>query len=90
MTKAKQLPYVNRFTGDIKVLPKSQGNKLSEDWARAKVVRNSEGKKVFRFKLSAPVKGRDGKTHMGTAIVDLTETDQPVEGEVVDGNGNTK
>lgn len=90
MTKAKHLPYINRFTGDIKVMTKSQGKHLSEDWARAKMVTNKEGKRVFRFKLSAPVEGRDGKMHMGTAIVDLTETEQPVEGEVVNGKSNTK
>lgn len=66
-------------------MPKSQGKNLSEDWSRAKMVTNSEGKRVFRFKLSAPVKGRDGKMHMGTAIVDLTEVEQPTEAEVVDG-----
>lgn len=90
MTKAKQLPYINKFTGDIKIMTKSQGKHLSEDWARAKMVTNNEGKRVFRFHLSAPVQGRDGKTHMGTAIVDITETEQPVEGEVINGNGNTK
>lgn len=89
MTKAKLLPYINRFTGDVKTLPKKEGNKLSEDWARAKMVTNSEGKRVFRFKLSAPVVGRDGKTHMGTAIVDLSEQ-EPGELEGKDGNTDTK
>lgn len=79
MTKANLYPYINRFTGEIKALTKRQGNELSEDWARAKVVKNQEGEKVFRFHLNAEVKGRDGKIHMGTAIVDLTEQEMPAE-----------
>lgn len=71
-------------------MPRKQGNQLNEDWARAKMVTNQEGKRVFRFKLSAPVKGADGKTHMGTAIVDLSEQDEPVELEAVNGNTDTK
>jgi len=90
MTKAKIYPYMNRFSGEIQPLTKAQGKLLNEDWERAKVVRNKEGKKVFRFKLSAPVTGSDGKTHMGTAIVDLTETDEPVELEAANGKRDTK
>lgn len=51
---------------------------------------NQDGERVFRFKLSAPITGKDGKVHMGTAIVDLTPTDEPVELEGLDGIGNTK
>ena len=80
MTKAKVYPYINRFSGEIQIMTKRQGKELSEDWARAKMVRNKQGEKVFRFHLSAPVTGRDGKVHMGTAIVDLTETEMPAEG----------
>lgn len=90
MTKAKLLPYINRFTGEVKTLAKKDGIKLNEDWARAKVVTNQDGKRVFRFKLSAPVTGSDGKTHMGTAIVDLSEQDEPVELEGQDGNRDTE
>ena len=54
------------------------------------MVTNKDGKRVFRFKLSSPVTGPDGKTHMGTAIVDLTEQDEPVELEAKDGNGNAE
>lgn len=85
MTKAKLYPYIHKFSGEVKTLPKSDGDLLNEDWARAKLVKNSEGKKVFRFTLSAPVIGKDGKTHIGTAIVDLSETDEPVELEQVNG-----
>lgn len=85
MTKKKLYPYINRFSGEIQIMTKSQGKDLSEDWARAKMVTNSEGKRVFRFKLSSPVKGKDGKVHIGTAIVDLTETDEPADLEAVNG-----
>ena len=90
MTKAKLLPYINRFTGDIKVMTRKDGKNLNEDWARAKMATNQEGKRVFRFKLDASVKGRDGKTHMGTAIVDLTESEVPAELEGVNGKPDTK
>lgn len=90
MYKPKLLPYINRFTGDIKTLPRKEGKLLNEDWARAKMVTNKDGERVFRFKLSAPVVGRDGKTHMGTAIVDLTEQNEPVELEAKDGNRDTE
>ncbi len=82
MTKAKQVPYINRFTGAIKIMTKSKGKSLSEDWERPKIVRNSEGKKVFRFKLSAPVKAPDGKMIMGTATIDVAE--QESETELID------
>lgn len=90
MTKKKVYPYINRFTGAIEIMTKSQGKELNEDWARAKMVTNQEGKRVFRFKLSAPVTGKDGKTHMGTAIVDLTESNEPVELEAADGKRDTE
>lgn len=90
MTKAKLLPYINRFSGDIKVMTRKDGKNLNEDWARAKMVTNQEGKRVFRFKLDATVEGRDGKTHMGTAIVDLTENEMPVELEGADGKPITE
>jgi len=91
MTKAKILPYINRFTGEVQTLTRKEGKLLNEDWARAKMVTNKQGERVFRFHLSAPVTGRDGKVHMGTAVVDLLEIDeQPAELEAVNGNGNTK
>lgn len=90
MTKKKVYPYINRFSGEIQIMTKSQGKELSEDWARAKMVTNKQGERVFRFHLSAPVKGRDGKVHMGTAIVDLTENHEPVELEAADGKRDTK
>lgn len=86
----KLLPYINRFSGEIKILPKSQGAHLSEDWARAKMATNDKGEKVFRFHLAAEVKGKDGKTHMGTATVDLTEVEVPQELEAANGKRDTK
>lgn len=90
MTKAKLYPYINRFTGEIQIMTKRQGKELNEDWAVAKVVKNQQGEKVFRFHLSAPVTGKDGKVHMGTAIVDLTESNEPVELEAADGKRDTE
>lgn len=90
MTKALLRPYINRFTGEIQIMTKKQSKELSEDWAIGKVVKNQQGEKVFRFHLSAPVTGRDGKVHVGTAIVDLTETDDPVDLEVAHGKRNSK
>ena len=81
MTKAKLLPYINRFTGEIKTLTKKQGKKLNEDWSHAKMAKNEKGESVFRFELSSPVIGKDGVVHMGTAVVDLVEV------EAEDGNG---
>lgn len=54
------------------------------------MVTNKQGERVFRFHLSAPVTGKDGKVHMGTAIVDLTENTEPVELEAVDGKPDPK
>ncbi|WP_438980200.1 hypothetical protein [Polynucleobacter sp.] len=91
MTKKKVYPYINRFSGEIQIMTKSQGKELNEDWARAKVVNNQEGERVFRFHLSAPVTGKDGKVHMGTAIVDLTESDvDPAELEAANGKRETE
>lgn len=83
----KILPYINQFTGDIKMLPKSEGSKLSEDWARAKMATNEKGERVFRFKISTPVQDENGRTRMGVAVVDISEVTAT---EVEDGNGNTE
>ncbi len=90
MTKKKVYPYINRFSGEIQIMTKSQGKELNEDWARAKMVTNQQGERVFRFHLSAPVTGKDGKVHMGTAIVDLTEQEVPAELEATNGERDTK
>lgn len=85
MTKAKVYPYINRFSGEIQIMTKAQGKELSEDWAVAKTVTNKQGERVFRFHLSAPVTGKDGKVHMGTAIVDMKESDDPADLEAING-----
>jgi len=85
MTKAKLLPFINRFTGDVKVMSRKDGKELNEDWARAKMATNDKGERVFRFKLDASHTDKHGKVHIGTAIVDLSETDEPVELEAQDG-----
>ena len=90
MRNAKLFPFINRFTGDIKVMSKADGKNLSEDWARAKVTKNAKGEKVFRFELDATTTGKDGKVHKGTAVVDLVEIEQPVELEAVNGERDTK
>lgn len=90
MTKAKLLPYINRFNGEVKVLSRKDGKQLNEDWARAKMATNEKGERVFRFELDATVTGKDGKVHKGTAIVDLSENDEPVELEAINGKRNTK
>lgn len=82
MTK-KLLPYINKFSGDIKMLPKSQGAQLNEDWQRAKVVTNEKGERVFRFHISTPVKDKNGKTRKGVAVVDISEVETT---EVEDGD----
>lgn len=91
MTKSKLYPFINKFTGEVQVMSKAQGKELSEDWKIAKVVKNKDGKKVFRFELQAPVQGKDGKMHVGTAIIDLTETEVPAEElEAIDGKRNAE
>ena len=86
MTK-KLLPYINKFSGDIKMLPKSQGAQLSEDWARAKMVTNEKGERVFRFQIATPVVDNNGKTRMGVAVVDISEVETT---EVDDGDQRTE
>lgn len=90
MRNAKLYPFINRFTGDIKVMSRKDGKNLNEDWAGARMAKNAQGEKVFRFELDATVTGKDGKVHKGTAIVDLTEIEMPVELEATDGKRNTK
>lgn len=80
------MPFINKFNGEVKVMTKSQGKHLSEDWARAKVVTNEQGVRVFRFQLASPVEGEDGKIHTGIATVDISE----VEEADTDGNQDPK
>lgn len=86
MTK-KLLPYVNKFNGEVKMLLKSEGAKLNEDWARAKMATNEKGEKVFRFHIATPVVDNNGKTRMGVAVVDISEVETT---EVDDGDQRTE
>lgn len=70
-------PFINKFTGDLRSLPLAEGKKLSEDWARPRITKNDKGEKVFRFEIQAPVQDKHGVTHMGTAVVDISEVDNP-------------
>lgn len=76
-------PYINKFSGDVKMLPKDEGGKLNEDWLRAKLAKNEKGERVFRFQIATPVLDKDGKTHMGIATVDISEVEE-------DGNRDAK
>lgn len=88
MFMAKKIfAFINKFTGDIKMLTKSEGKKLNEDWAMGKMATNEQGEKVYRFHIATPVVDKNGKTHAGVAVVDISE----VETEVVDdGNGKSE
>lgn len=81
-------PFINKNTGDVKIITKSAGKKLGDDWSRGRVTKNQEGVDVFRFEVAAPITDpKTGKTSMGVAVVDISE----VKAEVVDdGNGNAK
>jgi hypothetical protein len=71
---AKKIPYVHRFTGDVKILTKQEGKKLSEDWSRVEFVKNDEGVQVMRIQLNG-------------ATVDVSENETK---EVIDGEPITK
>lgn len=76
----KKTPYVNRFTGDVKVVSRQGAKKLSEDYSKAKFTKNDKGEDVMRFEMDAG--------NGVVAVVDISENgEQEVE---VDGNGNPK
>jgi len=75
MTK-KQLVFVNRFNGDVKIVSKQSAKKLSEDYSKAEFVKNEKGTQVMRI-------------HLEGATVDIAENEQPKE-VLVDGKRNTK
>lgn len=88
MTKTKRYPYINIQSGDVQILTKAEGAKLSKEWNRGKLARNDEGAKVFRFKIATQMKDKNGKIQHGTATVDLQEIDTK---EVTDdGNGSAE
>lgn len=75
MTKRKLIPYVNRFTGDVQVVTKSQAKKLSEDYSEVEFTTNEDGVRVMRLQLNG-------------ATVDVSEVKQEVE--ITDGNRDTE
>lgn len=81
----KLFAYINKFTGDIKMLTKSEGKKLNEDWGQGKMAKNEKGESVYRFHIATPVVDANGKTHQGVAVVDISEVETT---EVDDGNGS--
>jgi hypothetical protein len=62
----KKIPYINRFTGDVVVVSKQHGKKLSEDWSKIQFIKNEQGKQVMRLQLEG-------------ATVDVAENEQPIE-----------
>lgn len=49
--KSKPRVYVNRFTGDIKYLNKTEARKLSEDWSRTEQIVSKDGERGMRLKF---------------------------------------
>lgn len=52
MAKSKPRVYINRFTGDVKYLRKSEAKKLSEDWSRTEQIVNEHGERGMRIQLN--------------------------------------
>jgi len=72
---AKKIPFVNKFSGDIKVVTRQSAKRLSDDYEEVKFVKNNEGKPVMRLQLA-------------NAVVDISENE--LQPEVEDGIGSTK
>ena len=72
----KQMVYVNRFNGDVKVVTKQSAKKLSEDYSKAEFVKNEQGTQVMRI-------------HLEGVTVDIAENEQPAE-VVTDGKRSAK
>lgn len=76
----KLIPYVNRYTGDVKIVTKSQAKSLSEDYDKVEFTTNDEGKRVMRIRIV--------DANGVTATADVMENG---EREVsVDGDGKSK
>lgn len=64
MAKSKPKVYINRFTGDVKVLRKHHAKKLSEDYSEAEQITNEHGERGMRIQLNgATVDILENKTH---------------------------
>lgn len=76
----KLIPYINRFTGEVKIVSKQAAKQLSEDWSKPRATKNEKGEDVMRFEID----GGNGVV----AVVDISENgEQEVE---LDGNGTPK
>lgn len=76
MTQSKKYIFNNRFTGELRVLTKSEGKKLGEDWSRVKPAVNEKGERVLRMQMHG-------------ATIDISENTAPAE-VVKDGVGSTE
>lgn len=72
---ARKIPFVHRFTGNVKIVTKQGAKKLNEDWSEVTFVKNEQGKPVMRLELNG-------------ATVDVSENEQ--EKVAKDGIGITK
>jgi hypothetical protein len=70
---AKKIAYVHQFTGDVKVVTKQEGKKLSEDWQRVQFVKNEEGKQVMRIQLNGAVADISENEEEAKDVVRATE-----------------
>lgn len=73
----KLTPYINRFTGDVKIVNKSGAKKLGEEYGEVKFIKNEQGEPIMRFELEG-------------ATVDISESEAQVELEGTNGDGNTE
>lgn len=71
----KKIPYVQRFTGEVKIVTRAGAKKLNEDWSEVKFLNNEHGKPVMRLELNG-------------ATVDVSENEEA--GGSKDGIGTTK
>lgn len=76
MKQAKRYIFNNRFTGEMLVLTKGQGKKLSEDWSRVKPAVNEKGEHVLRIEMEG-------------ATIDISENKVPAEART-DGERSAK
>lgn len=74
---AKKRPYLNQFTGNVVVTTRQGAKKLSEDYQEIQFTKNEDGVPVMRMQFNG-------------ATVDVSENDEAIEGEVVDGKPESK
>ena len=72
---ARKIPYIHRFSGDVRIVTKQSAKKLNEDWSPAEFTKNDLGQDVMRIELNG-------------ATVEISEH-TPMEG-AHNGNQDTK